>query len=56
VKPSEKNQVTLTLENFDVSTQQWVDVGAEEFAIDTETFSSGAFRDAFRALSIKPTK
>ena len=39
-----------------MSTQQWVDVGAEEFAIDTENFSSGAFRDAFRASSIKPTK
>ena len=26
VKPTKKNKVTLSLENFDVSTQQWVDV------------------------------
>lgn len=56
VKPREKNKVTLALENFDVSTQQWVEVAAEEFAIDTQKFSSGAFRDAFRASTIKPTK
>lgn len=56
VKPREKNKVTLALENFDVSTQQWVEVAAEEFAIDTQKFSSGAFRDAFRVSTIKPTK
>ena len=44
-----KNKVTLTLENFDVSTQQWVDLGAEEF-------SGGAFHDAFRASSFKQKK
>ncbi|CAB4002129.1 Transient receptor potential cation channel subfamily M member 6 [Paramuricea clavata] len=43
VKPREKNK-------------QWVEVAAEEFAIDTQKFSSGAFRDAFRASTIKPTK
>ena len=56
VKPIERNKVTLTLENFDVLTQQWVDVGAEEFAIDTEKFSGGAVHDAFRASSVKQKK
>ena len=41
------------MENFDLSTQQWVDVGAEMFAIDTDKFSSGAFRHAFQASSVK---
>ena len=53
VKPTKKNKVTLSLDNFDVSTQQWVNEGAEQFAIDIGKFSSGAFRHAFRASSVK---
>ena len=55
VKPREKNKATLALENFDVSTQQWVEEAIEEFAIETQKFSRGAFRDAFHASNKKST-
>ena len=56
VKPKPKNKATLIFENFDLPTQKWIEVTQEDVVIDTERFSSGAFRDAFHAMSTRGTK
>ena len=51
VKPPKKNKVKLTFEKFDVQNQEWQEVMEQDVVIETQMFSSGAFRDAFRATS-----
>ena len=51
VKPPNKNKVKLTFEKFDVQDQEWQEVMEQDVVIETQKFSSGAFRDAFRATS-----
>ena len=51
VKPPKKNKVKLTFEKFDVQNQEWQEVMEQDVVIETQKFSSGAFRDAFRATS-----
>ena len=51
VKPTNKNKVKLTFEEFDVQNQEWQDVMEQDVFVETQRFSSGAFRDAFRATS-----
>ena len=50
VKPN-KNKVKLTFEKFDVQKQEWQEEMEQDVVIETQRFSSGAFRDVFRATS-----
>ena len=54
VKPSVQNKVNLTLEQFSVQNREWEIFKADDFVVDTKYFSSGAFRNAFKAKSFKP--
>ena len=48
VKPKKKNQVSLTLEKFNINDQEWEIIEPPlDLLVETETFSSGGFRDAF---------
>lgn len=47
VKPPNKNKVKLTFEKFDVQKQEWQEEMEQDVVIETQRFSSGAFRDAF---------
>ena len=51
IKPESKTRVALQLESFDVATREWIDFKTLDLAICTQKFSSGAFRDAFKAIS-----
>ena len=51
VKAPNKNKVKLTFEKFDVQKQEWQEEMEQDVVIETQRFSSGAFRDAFRATS-----
>ena len=51
VKAPNKNKVKLTFEKSDVQKQEWQEEMAQDVVIETQRFSSGAFRDAFRATS-----
>ena len=51
VKPQKRSNVKLTFEKFDVQSQDWQEVMEQDVIIETQKFSSGAFRDAFRATS-----
>ena len=50
LKPN-KNKVKLTFEKFDVQKQEWPEEMEQDVVIETQRFSSGAFRDAFRTTS-----
>lgn len=48
IKPKRKNQVSLLLEKFNIKEQEWVSVGKSlDLLVETESFSSGGFRNAF---------
>ena len=47
VKPVAKNKLLLTFEQFDIASKQWTDTMEVECTVDSETFSSGGFRDAY---------
>jgi hypothetical protein len=52
IKPKRKNQVSLSLEKFDINKQEWVSVEKSlDMLVETESFSSGGFRDAFLGVS-----
>lgn len=52
VKPKKKNQVSLTLEKFNINDQEWEIIEPPlDLLVETETFSSGGFRDAFWGVS-----
>lgn len=51
VKPQSRNKVKLTFEKFDVKNRDWQEVIEQEVLVETQRFSSGAFRDAFRATT-----
>lgn len=55
IKPNPKNKVSLNFEVFDLSTKLWVDVPQKEVNVETNKFSSGAFREAFHATSCNKT-
>ena len=54
VKPIKQNIVTLELETFDIQKMQWIKKGSYQFDIEENKFSSGAFRDSFKARAISP--
>ena len=48
IKPERKNQVSLSLERFNIKEQEWVSVEKSlDLLVETESFSSGGFRNAF---------
>ena len=48
IKPKRKNQVSLSLERFNIKEQEWVSVEKSlDLLVETESFSSGGFRNAF---------
>ena len=57
VNPKKKNQVSLTLEKFNINDQEWEIIEPLlDLLVETETFSSGEFRDAFFWGPVKLTK
>ncbi|KAK3748502.1 hypothetical protein QZH41_000352 [Actinostola sp. cb2023] len=51
IKPKRKNQVSLSLEKFNLEEQEWVSVEKLlDLLVETESFSSGGFRNAFLGL------
>lgn len=54
VRPLKENIVSLELETFDIQEMKWVKKGSYKFDIEENKFSSGAFRDSFKARAISP--
>lgn len=52
VKPKEKNRVTFAIEAFDVKKQEWTGMESLEILVETEKFSSGGFRDAYKGVTL----
>ena len=51
VKPQSRNKVKLAFETFHVKNRDWQVVIEQEVFVETQKFSSGAFRDAFHATT-----
>ena len=49
IKPKSKSKVTLSIEEFDVVSQQWKDVNEVTASIEKVKFACGGFRDAHHA-------
>ena len=51
VKPKERRRVTFAIEAFDVKKREWSSLESLEILVETEKFSSGGFRDAFKGVT-----
>lgn len=52
VMPKERKHVTFPIEAFDVKKQEWASMESLEILLETEKFSSGGFRDAFKGVTL----
>ena len=51
ITPTSDNEVTLTLESFNIKHKIWLKSEPTKFCMQTEKFAEGGFRNAFKAYS-----
>jgi hypothetical protein len=54
VAPASKKTVSLALEHFDITNQEWSEVRTLNTSVYTNKFASGGFRDAFKCVETGP--
>lgn len=47
-----KSPIEITLEEFDVATQRWLEPVTAKFSMDTKPFAQGSFRNVYRAFGL----
>ena len=50
VKSVAKKSLLLSFKKIDIAYRQWKDAVRVEFAVDSEKFSSGGFRDSYHCV------
>lgn len=55
VMPKERKFVIFPMEGFDVKKEDWTSMASLEILLETEKFSSGGFKDAFKGVTLSST-